>query len=84
MIKAKRMRWAEHLTCMGEKRNTSRCLVGKPEGKTQLGKYRRRLEDNIKIDFREIEWSGKGWINLAQDRGQWRAPVNTATNFRVT
>jgi hypothetical protein len=52
-------------------------LVGKPEGKRPLGRPRRRLMGNIKIDLREIEWDGIDWIDLAQDSDQWRTLVNT-------
>jgi hypothetical protein len=68
---------------MGEKRNAYTILVGKPEGKRPLGRPRRRLVDNIKIDLRERGWDGVDWIDLAQDRDQWRALVNTVTNLRV-
>jgi hypothetical protein len=57
--------------------------VGKPEGKRPLGRPRRRWEDNIRIDLREIGWGGMNWIDLAQDRDQWRALVNTIMNLRV-
>jgi hypothetical protein len=57
--------------------------VRKPKGKRSLGTPRRRWVDNTKIDLREIEWSGMDWIDLAQDRDQWRALVNTVMNFRV-
>jgi hypothetical protein len=57
--------------------------VGKPEGKKPVGRPRRRWVDNIKIGLREIVWDGMGWINLAQDRDQWRAFVNTIIYFRV-
>jgi hypothetical protein len=60
-----------------------RILVGKPEGKRPLGTPRRMWEDNIKIDLREIGWSGMVWIRLAQDRDHWRALVNTVMNHRV-
>jgi hypothetical protein len=60
-----------------------RILVGKPEGKRPLGRPRRRWVDNIKIDITEIEWDGMGWIDLAQDRDQWRALVNTVMKLRV-
>jgi hypothetical protein len=58
-------------------------LVGKPEVKRPLGRPRRRWVDNIKIDLREIGWDGIDWIDLAQDRDQWRALVNTVMNLRV-
>jgi hypothetical protein len=67
----------------GETRNAYRILVGKPEGKRPLGKPRRRWVDNIKMDFGEIRRYGRDWIELAQDRGQWRALVNTVMNLRV-
>jgi hypothetical protein len=68
---------------MGETRNAYRILVGKPEGKTPLGRPRRRWVDNIKMDLGEIGWDGMDWIELAQDRDQWRALVNTVMNLRV-
>jgi predicted membrane protein len=57
----------------GEKRNASRLLVEKPEGKRPLERPRRRWVDNIKMDLREIEWDDMDWIDLTQDRDQWRA-----------
>ena len=58
------------------------CVVGKPEGKRPLGRPRRRLEDNIKMDLREVGGVGD-WMELAQDRDRWRALVNTVMNLRV-
>jgi hypothetical protein len=58
MIKSRKMRWAGHVARMGEKRNASRILVGKPEGKRPLGRPRRRWVDNIKMDLRVIGTSG--------------------------
>jgi hypothetical protein len=49
-----------------------------------VGKPRNRWEDNIKMDLREKGWESVDWIHLVEDRGQWRALVNTVTNFRVT
>jgi hypothetical protein len=79
-IKSRRMRWAGHVARMGEGRNVYRVLVGKPEGKRPLGRPRRRWEDGIKMDLREIGWGGVEWIHLAQGRGGWRAVVNAVTN----
>jgi hypothetical protein len=57
--------------------------VGTPERKTPLGRPRCMWVDNIKIDLREIRWDGMDWIDLTQDRDQWRALVNTVMNLRV-
>jgi hypothetical protein len=57
--------------------------VGKPEGKIPLGRPRRRWVDNIKMDLREIGWDYMDWIDVAQDRDQWRAPVNTIMKLWV-
>jgi hypothetical protein len=72
MIKSRKMRWEGHVARMGEKRNSYRILVRMPEGKRPLGIPRRRWVDNIKMDLREIGWDGIDWINLAQNRDQWR------------
>jgi hypothetical protein len=70
VIKSRRLRWAGHVARMGEGRGVHRVLVGKPEGKRPLGRPRRRWEDNIKMDLREIGIDGANWIRLAQDRVQ--------------
>jgi hypothetical protein len=77
------MRWAGHVARRGEKRNAYRILVGNPEGKRPLGRPRRRWEDNIRMDLREIGCGGMDWIDLAQDRDQWRTLVNTVMNLRI-
>ncbi|KAJ4439562.1 hypothetical protein ANN_07689 [Periplaneta americana] len=69
---------------MGESRNAYSVLVGRPEGKRPLGRPRRRWEDDIKIDLREVGYDDRDWINLAQDRDQWRAYVRAAMNLRLT
>jgi hypothetical protein len=58
-------------------------LVGNPEGKRPLGRPRRRWVDNNKMDIREIGWHDMDWIDLAQDRDQWRALMNAVMNPRV-
>jgi hypothetical protein len=70
---------------MGEERKVYKVLVGKPEGKRPLGRPRRRWEDGIRMDLREIGLEGGGvdWIRLAQDRGRWRAVVSALMNLRV-
>jgi hypothetical protein len=67
---------------MGETRNAYRILVGKPEGRRSLGISRNRWVDNIKMDLGEIGWDGIDWIDLAQNRDQRRALVNTAMYIR--
>jgi hypothetical protein len=71
------------VACMEEGRNVYRVLVGKPEGKSPLGRPRRRWKDGIKMDLREIGWGGAEWLHLAQDRDRWRAVVNAVMNLRV-
>jgi hypothetical protein len=68
---------------MGLKKNVYRLLVGKPEGKRQLGRSRRRWMDNIKKDLLEIGLNVVDWIGLAQDRYRWRALVNSVMNLQV-
>jgi hypothetical protein len=60
-----------------------RVLVGKPEGKRPLGRPRRRWEDNIKMDFQEVEGGRGDRMELAQDRDRWRALVSMVKNPRV-
>jgi hypothetical protein len=83
VIKSRRMRWAGHVACMGEGRGAYRVLVGWPKGKRPLGRPRRRWEDTIKMDLREIGIDGANWIRLAQDRVQWQAFVNMVMNPQV-
>jgi hypothetical protein len=83
VIKSRRLRWAGHVARMGERRGAYRALVGKPERRRPLGRRRRRWEDNIKMDLREVGWGGMDWINLAQDRDRWRALLNAVMNLRV-
>jgi hypothetical protein len=83
MMKSRRIRWVRHVARMGEKSNACKVLGGEPEGKRPLGIPISRREDNIKMDLREIEWGSMDWIDLAQDRDNWRALVNTVMNLQV-
>ncbi|KAJ4435328.1 hypothetical protein ANN_17938 [Periplaneta americana] len=79
---SRRLRWAGHVARMGESRNAYRALVGRSGGKRPLGRPRRRWEDNIKMYLRAVGYDDRDWINLAQDRDQWRAYVRAAMNLR--
>jgi hypothetical protein len=83
MIKSRRMRMVGHVARRGDRRNSYRILVGKAEGKRPQRRPRRMRMDNIKIDLRNIGWGGMDWIDLAQDREQWRALVDTVMYLRV-
>jgi hypothetical protein len=67
----------------GESRSIYRDFVGKPEGRRQLGRPRRRLKDNIKMDHQEVGCGGMDWIDVAQKRDRWWALVNARTNLGV-
>ena len=82
-IKSRRIRWAEHVVLMRESRGVYRVWVGKPEGKRPLGRPRRRWEDNIEVDLQEVVYGGMSWIDLAQNKGSWRTPLNAVINRRV-
>jgi hypothetical protein len=77
------MSWEGHVARIGEKRDVYRVFVGKYERKRQLGRPRRRWEDNIKVDFQEVGCRGMDWIELAPYRERWRALVNAVMNLRV-
>jgi len=68
---------------MGQGRAVYRVLVGKPEGKRPLGRPRHRWEDNIKMDFQEVGGGCGDWMELALNRGRWRALVSTVMNLGV-
>jgi hypothetical protein len=78
-----RIRWAGHITRMGEKRNAYILLVEKPEEKRPLGRPKHRWVDNITMDLEEVGWGDVDWIDLAQDSNRWRALVNSVLNLWV-
>ena len=83
VIKSRRIRWAGHVARMGEERGVHRVLVGKPEGRRQLLRPRRKWVDNIRMDLQEVGCVYMDWIGLAQDRDRWRALVSAVMNLRV-
>jgi hypothetical protein len=83
VIKSRRIRWMGHVARMGEGRGVYRVFVGKPEGKTPMGRPWLRWEDNIKMDLQEVGYGGLDWIELAQDRNRWRGLVNAVMNLRI-
>jgi hypothetical protein len=82
-VKSRRMRWAGHVARMGEEIKVYKVFVGKPEGKRPLGRPRRRWEDGVRMDLREIGLGSVDWIRLDQDRDRWRAVVSAVMNLRV-
>jgi len=83
VIRSRRMRWAGHVACMGDRRGIYRILIGKTEGKKPLGIPRPRWEDNINMDLQEVGCGGMDWIKLVQDRERWRALVNVVINPQI-
>jgi hypothetical protein len=68
---------------MGEERKVYKILVGKPEGKSPLGRPRRRWEDGIRMGLKEVGFEGVDWIRLSHDRDRWRAVVSAVMNLWV-
>jgi len=83
VIKWRRMRWVGHVACMGEERVVYSVLVGKPEGKSPMGRPRCTWVDNIRMDLQEVGCGYMDWIGLAQDRDSWRTLVSAVMNLRV-
>ena len=81
VIKLRRVRWAEHVAQMEERKGVYRVMVGKTEWKSLFGRPRRRWKDNIKMDLQKVECGGMDWIELVQDRDRWRALVNAVMNL---
>ena len=68
---------------MEEGSSAFKILTGKPAGKRPFGRPRRKWEDNIRMDLKEIDINTRNWVDSAQDRNYWRALVNAALNLRV-
>ena len=83
VIKSRRLRWAGHVARMEEGRNAFKILTGKPTENRSFGRSRRRWEDNIRIDLKEIGINAGKCVDSAQDRNYWRALANAALNLRV-
>jgi len=83
VIKSRRMRWGEHVARMGGERGVYSVLVGKPEGKRPLGRPRRILVNNIRMDLQEVGCGYMDWIGLAQDRDRRRTLSSAVMNLRV-
>jgi hypothetical protein len=76
VLKSRRIRWSGNVAHVGEGRGVYRDLLGKPEGKRPLGRPRHKWEDNVKMDCQEVECGDMDWIELADDRDRYRAPLN--------
>ena len=83
VIKSRRLRWTGHVARIEEGRSAFKMLIGKPIGKRLLGRPKRRWEDNIRMNLKEIGISTRNWVDSAQDRDYWRALANAALNIRV-
>ena len=83
VVKSRRMRWAGHVALMGRGELHTGFWWGNMRGKRPLGRPRNRWEDDIKMDLQELGCGDVDWIELAQDRGRWRALVNAVMNLRV-
>ena len=83
VIKSRRMRWVGHVARMGDERGVYRVMVGKPEGKRTLGRPRRRLVCNIRMDLQKVACGYMEWIGLAHGTDRWRTLVSAVMNLRV-
>ncbi|KAJ4451270.1 hypothetical protein ANN_02731 [Periplaneta americana] len=81
-VNPEKTKWPGHVARIDQSKNAYRMLVGRPDGRRPLRRPRRRSEDNIKMNLKEVGYDDRDWINLAQDRDQWRAYVRAAMNLR--
>ena len=84
VIKSRRLRWAGHVARMEEGGSAFKILAGKPTGRRPLERPRRRWEDNIRVNLKEIGINSRNWVDAAQNKNYWRALVNAALNLRVS
>ena len=82
-LKLKQLRWAEHVAHMKQSRNVYGIYAGRPEGKRSLGRLRRRWEDNIKMDLKEVVCDTVNRMDLTQDRDHWWACIKAIMNLRI-
>ena len=83
-IKSRRLRWACYVARMEEGRSAFKILTDTNSGKIPSGRLRRRLEDNIRIDFKEMGINKRNWVNSAQNRDYWRSHVNATLYSQVS
>jgi hypothetical protein len=83
VIKSRRLKWAGNVAKREEGRSGFKILTGTLAGKRPLGRPRRRLEDNIRMDLKELGINTRNWVDSAQDRDYWRVLVNVALNLRL-
>ena len=79
---SRRLRWARDVARMEEGRRAFKISTDTPAGKRSLRRPRRRWEDNIRMDLKEIGINARNWVVSAQDRDYWKALVNAALNLR--
>jgi hypothetical protein len=82
MIKS-RLKWVDHVACMGEMKSAYKILVGRPKGRRPIMKPTHRWEDNIRMVLRKIGWEGVDWMCLAQDWDQWQVLMNMLMDLLV-
>ena len=82
-IKSRRIGWMGHVARMGDREVHTGFWWGRRDGKRSLGRYRRRWEDNIKMNLQEVGWGGMDFIDLAHDSDRWRALVKVIMKHRV-
>ena len=83
VIKSRRLIWAGHAARIEEGRSTFKILAGELTGKRPLGRPRRKWEDNIRVDLKEIDVNRRNWTDSDHERDFWKAFVNVTLNFRV-